>query len=309
MRNSHIRCAMMNSKWFLEYTSSEEGAFYSLQKIIFNKASIFQHIEIIESGAFGKCLILDGKMQSSEADEFIYHEAIVHPAMISHDFPQRVFVAGGGEGATAREILKHPSVKEIVIVDLDRDAVDACKKYLPEWHQGAFEDKRVRIYFEDGRSFLEKSDNFDIIILDLPESADGGPALMLYTKEFYKLVYNRLNIDGIAVAQAASTASHNLNIFSSIAKTLLEVFPIVRPYTANVPSFFTPWGFMLASKKTDPLSLSSKYIDKKLDVLKDSLNFYDSETHLNLFSLPKNIRSAIKNQNRIITDNQPASFY
>lgn len=300
---------MLNSKWLLEQTSSDEGAFYSLQEIIFNKESIFQHIEIIKSGAFGKCLILDGKMQSSQSDEFIYHEAIVHPAMISHDFPQRVFVAGGGEGATAREILKHPSVKEIIIVDLDRDAVDVCKKYLPEWHQGAFDDKRVKIFFEDGRNFLEKSDNFDIIILDLPEPVESGAAPMLYTKEFYELVYNRLNSDGIVVTQAASTAVHNLSIFSSIVKTLIQVFPVVRPYTINVPSFFTPWGFVLASKKTDPLYLTFQDIDKKLHLTKDRLKYYDSETHLNIFSLPKYIRTAIKNQKLIITDNQPASFY
>lgn len=300
---------MLNSKWFLEQTSSDEGAFYSLQEIVFNKKSIFQHIEIIKSGAFGKCLILDGKMQSSQSDEFIYHEAIVHPAMISHDFPRRVFVAGGGEGATAREILKHPSVEEIIIVDLDRDAVDVCKKYLPEWHRGAFDDKRVKIFFDDGRNFLEKSDNFDIIILDLPEPVESGAALMLYTKEFYELVYNRLNSDGIVVTQAASTAVHNLNIFSSIVKTLIQVFPVVRPYTINVPSFFTPWGFVLASKKTDPLNLTFQDIGKKLHLTKDSLKYYDPETHLNIFSLPKHIRTAINNQNLIITDNQPASFY
>ena len=300
---------MLNSKWFLEQTNNDEGAFYSLKKIIFNGKSRYQHIEIIESGAFGKCFTLDGKMQSSEADEFIYHEALVHPAMVSHSFPQRVFVAGGGEGATAREILKHPSVAEVVVVDLDEEVIEVCKKYLPEWHQGIFEDKRVKIFFEDGRNFLKRADNFDIIILDLPEPAENSSALMLYTREFYELVYKRLKDDGIVVTQAASTAVHNLNIFSSIARTLIQVFPVVRPYTVNVPSFFTPWGFILASKKTDPHHIASQDIDIKLHSMKDSLKFYDHETHQNIFSLPKHIRTAIKHQHRIITDGSPVTFY
>lgn len=300
---------MLNFKWFLEQTSDEEGAFYSLQEIIYNKPSEFQNIEIIRSGAFGKCLILDGKMQSAQSDEFIYHEAIIHPAIVSHDLPKRVFVAGGGEGATAREILKYNSIEEIVIADLDKEAVDISKKYLPEWHQGAFENKKVRVYFDDARSFLRKLDFFDIIVLDLPEPTENGPAIMLYTKEFYNIVYEHLNEGGIAVTQAASTAVHNLNIFSMITKTLMEVFPIVRPYITNIPSFFTPWGFILASKKSDPLKLSSEEIENKIDDIKDSLKFYDSETHINMFSLPKYIRNSIKNQTQIITDSQPVSFY
>ncbi len=300
---------MLNSKWFLEKTNDNEGAFYSIEEIILNKKSVFQKIEIIRSGAFGKCLIMDGKMQSSEVDEFIYHEAIIHPAMVSHNSPKRVLVIGGGEGATVREILKYSSVDEIVIVDLDMDAVDICKEFLPEWHQGAFEDARVKIFYEDGRSFLQRSRGFDIIIIDLPEPSENGSALMLYTKEFYEIVYNSLNIEGIAVTQAASTAAHNLNVFSSIANTLSKIFPIVRPYTVNVPSFFIPWGFILVSKKIDPLLLNSEYIEKKIYDLKDTLRFYDSETHFGMFSLPKYLRSAIKSQKQVITDNQPVSFY
>ncbi len=309
MRSSRIRYVMLNFKWYLEQTSKDEGAFYSLNEIIFQGQSEYQQIEIIKSGPFGKCFLLDGKMQSAESDEFIYHEALVHPAMAAHDFPQKVFIAGGGEGAAAREVLKHPSVKELVIVDLDKEAVEVCKKYLPEWHQGAFEDGRIKIYFEDGRGFLERSYNFDIIMLDLPEPLDGGTAIMLYTKEFYELVYSRLNSNGIAVTQAASSAAHNLNIFTSIAKTIGQVFPIVRPYIVNIPSFFTPWGFILASKETDPVHLPLITIGKRLSGIRDKLSFYDSETHLNIFSLPKYIRDAVKKQHMIITDKQPISFY
>ncbi|MCX7914528.1 MAG: polyamine aminopropyltransferase [Thermodesulfovibrionales bacterium] len=300
---------MPNSKWFLEQISAHEGSFYSLEEIIFNKKSSFQNIEIIRSGAFGKCLILDGKMQSSESDEFIYHEAIIHPAMVCHNHPERVCIAGGGEGATAREILKYSSVKEIILLDIDEDVIASCKKHLPEWHQGAFDDRRVKIYYEDARTFIERSSDFDIIIIDLPEPMENGSALMLYTKEFYSSVFNALTKDGIAVTQAAATAPHNLMTFTAIVNTLSMVFPIVRPYTVNIPSFFTPWGFVLASKREDPATLSSQQIDKKIFDIQKTLRFYDSEAHKHMFSLPKYLRSAITNQNTVITDNQPLSFY
>jgi spermidine synthase len=300
---------MQNFKWFLEQTSKDEGAFYSLKEIIFQGKSDYQQIEIIRSGPFGKCFILDGKMQSSEADEFIYHEALVHPAMAAHDLPLKVLIAGGGEGATAREVLRYSSVEEVFIVDLDREAVEVSKKYLPEWHCGAFEDKRVKLFFDDGRRYLEREGKFDVILLDLPEPTDNGPALMLYTKEFYELVFSHLTKDGIAVTQAASSAVHNLHIFTAIANTIAHVFPIVRPYIANIPSFFIPWGFILASKKTDPLKLSSDEIERRLSGIKDKLRFYDSLTHAGIFSLPKYLREAVKQQNMIITDSSPASFY
>lgn len=300
---------MQNSKWFLEQTSKNEGSFHSLEEIIYKKKTPFQYIEIIRSGAFGKCLILDGKMQSSESDEFIYHEAIIHPAMISHRNPERVCVAGGGEGATAREILKYASVKELVLLDIDEEVISSCKKFLPEWHQGAFDDERVTIIYEDARTFLERANDFDIIIIDLPEPMENSSAQLLYTKEFYKVVFNCLNDHGIAVTQAASTAPHNLKIFSSIANTLSKVFPIVSPYTVNIPSFFTPWGFVLASKYESPTTLSAEVINKKLQTIQDSLKFYDSEAHRHMFSLPKYLRAAISNQDLVITDRHPLSFY
>ncbi|MCX8031004.1 MAG: polyamine aminopropyltransferase [Thermodesulfovibrionales bacterium] len=300
---------MLNSKWFFEQTSNEEGSFYSLQEVIYSNFSGFQDIKVIKSGAFGKCLILDGKMQSAESDEFIYHEALIHPSLFSHRQPKRVFIAGGGEGATAREILKHKSVDEIVIVDLDREVIEISKRYLYEWSQGAFENEKVKLYYEDAREFIKREGFFDVIVLDLPEPTEGGPAYLLYTKEFYSLVFDHLTEDGIAVTQAASSAVHNLKVFTLIAKTLMSVFPIVRPYTANIPSFFTPWGFVLASKRYDPLQLSPKDIDRKIKDIDSQLQFYDSETHYHMFSLPKYIRTAIKKQNQIISDKKPVSFY
>lgn len=300
---------MLNSKWFLEQTTDHEGSFHSLKEIIYAGNTKYQRIDIIRTGSYGKCLVLDGKIQSSEADEFIYHEAIVHPAMLISDSPERILIAGGGEGAVAREVLKHPSVSDVVIVDLDEVAVTLYKQYLPEWHMGAFYDKRVRVFHEDAREFIEKSDNFDVIIIDLPEPSEGGPALMLYTKEFYEGVYKCLKEDGVMTTQAASTAVNNLKVFTSITNTIKRVFPCVSPYTVSIPSFFAPWGFVMASKKKAISSLSQEYIIERLDNLNGSLRFYDYETQVRIFSLPKYLRDAIKKEKFVIQNSSPISFY
>ena len=300
---------MLNSKWFLEQTTREEGSFHSLKEIIYTGASKYQKIDVIRTGSYGKCLVLDGKIQSTEVDEFIYHEALVHPALTLHNSPKRVLIAGGGEGATAREVLKHPSVSEVVIVDIDNDVVVASKQYHPELHSGSFEDNRVKVVIDDARIFIEKERNFDVIIIDLPEPTEGGPALMLYTKEFYESVFRSLNDDGIVVTQSASASINNCKVFSSIVNTIKKVFPVVNPYTANIPSFYAIWGFTLASKIYSALDLSPDLINEKISRLKGNLNFYDGETHVGIFHMPKYLRVAIDREEIIISDSSPISFY
>ncbi|HSB51540.1 MAG TPA: polyamine aminopropyltransferase [Dissulfurispiraceae bacterium] len=300
---------MPHSKWFLEQTTAHEGAFHSLSEIIYSGHSPYQQIEIIKTGSYGKCLVLDGKIQSSEADEFIYHEALVHPSLVLSDSPRRVLIAGGGEGATAREVAKHQDVKEIIICDLDREVVNASKKYLPEWHRGVFEDRRVKVVFEDARENIRNARNVDVMIIDLPEPASGGPALMLYTREFYTLVSEALSEDGIMVTQAASSAVHSIAVFAAITNTLKQVFPVVRPYVVNVPSFFTPWGFVLASRGKDPLRLNAESMTRKIGPFERELRFYDHEAHTGIFSLPKFARKAFEREDLIITDSSPLSFY
>lgn len=309
MRSFHTRYAMVTSKWFLEQTTADEGSFHSIEEVIFSGSSDYQRIEIIETGSYGKCLVLDGKIQSCAADEFIYHEALAHPAMVLSALPRRILVAGGGEGATTREVLRHPSVSEVAIVDLDKVVVEVCEKYLPEWHMGAMRDKKTEVFFEDARKFIESSENFDVIILDLPEPTKGGPAFMLYTKEFYEIVYRRLNDGGVVVTQAASTSVNNLEVFTAIVNTMRQVFPVIRPYTANIPSFYAPWGFVLASRENDPLNLSPGNIKARLDNLEGSLKFYDDETHQGMFCLPRYLRDSIAKGSVIITDASPLSFY
>ena len=294
-------------KWFCDRVSQHLIQLHSIEEVLYTGQTKFQSIEIIRTGSFGKCLVLDDKIQSSEVDEFIYHEALVQPAMITHPCPETVFIAGGGEGATLREVLSHKTVKRAVMIDIDAEVIATCKEFLPHYSQGAFEDKRTELRHLDARDYLAKSeDTFDIIIIDLPEPIEEGPAYLLYTQEFYQLARDRLTANGIISVQAGSASLTELLSFSAVNNTLKSVFPIVCPYQIDVPSFGGPWGFCLASLNLNPVLLSVSEIDNRIAAKSlTSLKCYDGLTHQGMFCLPKHLRSELSEQTRLITDNEP----
>jgi len=284
---------------------------HSIEDVLYTGRTKFQSVEIIRSGSFGKCLVLDGKIQYSERDEFIYHEALVHPAMITHPCPETVFIAGGGEGATLREVLSHNTIKRAVMVDIDEEVIAICRKYLPNHSQGSFEDERTRLHHVDARDYLANSgETFDIIIVDLPDPIEEGPAYLLYTQEFYQLVRDRLTANGIICVQAGSAAWTELLNFTAVNNTLKSVFPTVCPYQADIPSFGGAWGFCLASSSLNPVSLSVTEVDSKISARGlNGVRFYDGLTHQGMLSLPKHLRSEFSQQTRLITDDEPLYIY
>ncbi len=298
-------------KWFYDRVSRDLIQLHSIEEVLYSGRTKFQSIEIIRTGSFGTCLVLDGKMQSSEVDEFIYHEALVQPAMITHPCPETIFIAGGGEGATLREVLSHNTVKRAVMIDIDEEVIATCKRFLPDHSQGAFEDKRTELHHVDARDYLAKcGEAFDIIIIDLPEPIEEGPAYLLYTQEFYQLARDRLTANGIISVQAGSAALTELLSFSSVNNTLKSVFPIVCPYQVDVPSFGGPWGFCLASPNLNPVLLSPTEIDSRIsDRSLNGLRFYDGLSHQGMFSLPKYLRTELSQQTTLITDNEPLYIY
>ena len=294
-------------KWFYDRVSRDLIQLHSIEEVLYTGRTQFQSIEVIRTGSFGKCLVLDGKIQSSEVDEFIYHEALVQPAMIAHPYPETVFIAGGGEGATLREILSHNTVKRAVMIDIDEEVIATCQRFLPNHSQGAFGDKRTELRHDDARDYLAKcKEAFDIIIIDLPDPVEEGPAYLLYTQEFYQLVRERLTANGIISVQAGSASLTELLNFSSVNNTLKNVFPIVCPYQTDVPSFGGPWGFCLASLNLNPALASATEIDAVIAARSlNALRFYDGLSHQGMFSLPKYLRTELSQQTRLITDNEP----
>ena len=263
---------------------------------------------IQDTACFGRSLVLDDKTQSTEVDEFVYHESLVQPSMIAHPGPRRVFIAGGGEGATAREVLRHRTVERVVMADIDEQVVDLCRRHLGAFHQGSFDDPRLELQHRDAMAVLDESQGaFDVAVIDVPDPLEGGPAYLLFTAEFYALARARLAPGGLLVAQAGPTGpAFHEQCFSAVANTIGSAFPTMSAYEAFVPSFGATWGFVVGSLEGNPAALDATEVDARLDGRGISgLRHYDGETHTGMFSLPKYLRAAIRAEHRVITKDEP----
>jgi len=293
--------------FFYEPFSSFYTRGFKVGRILYEGKTGFQHVLCLQNAMFGKVLFLDGKIQSAQIDERIYHEALVHPAMMTHPKPQKVLVIGGGEGATVREVLKHGTVGEAVMVDIDEELVRICKKHLPEWSGGSLEDSRTRLLFMDAHEFITgTAEKFDVVISDLTEPLAEGPAALLFSMEFFTRILDILKDDGVFVVQAGGADPCSMGFFCSCAKTVQRVFPRASPYTAFVFSFGLPWGFVLGSKKGDPSELSEARIGKRCQDrdFSDDFMFYSPAVHRALFSLPPYLCKEM-GRARLITERNP----
>nr|CAN72530.1 hypothetical protein VITISV_036382 [Vitis vinifera] len=238
-------------------------------------------------------LVIDGKLQSAEIDEFIYHESLVHPALLHHPNPKSIFIMGGGEGSTAREILRHKTVEKVVMCDIDEEVVDFCKSYLVV-NREAFCDPRLELVINDARAELESREEcFDVIIGDLADPIKGGPCYQLYTKSFYEsTVKPRLSPGGIFVTQAgpAGVFSHT-EVFSCIHNTLRQVFKHVVAYSAHIPSFADIWGWVMASDS--PFLLNAEELDLRMKQrIKGENRYIDGKTFSSASTLSKVVRTS-----------------
>ncbi|OGD09101.1 MAG: hypothetical protein A2Y86_02480 [Candidatus Aminicenantes bacterium RBG_13_62_12] len=297
----------LKGDWYIERLTPDEIHGHRIKRRLARVKTAFQTAEVADTYDYGRCLFLDGLVQSTAADEFIYHECLVHPALLLHPRPETVFLAGGGEGAPLREILKHPSLKRLVMVEIDRAVVELARLHLPAWHGGAFRDPRVELHCEDARLYLEKSDDrYDIILLDLCDPGEPGPARKLFTVEFYRLLRRRLRRGGLVVIQAGSANVNMLRGFSSVYKSLRSVFPAVLPYLTCVPAYVGPWAFFLAGspallERPDLNLLARRFLSRKLE---GRLRFYSPAIHAALFSLPLYIQRLLE-RGRLVRDRRP----
>jgi spermidine synthase len=239
---------------------------YRAKSIICSLRTPFQSVTIADTYSFGRALFLDGAIQSSEEDEALYHEMLVHPALLMHENPRHVLIIGGGEGATLREVLAYDSVTRAAMVYIDRDVVDICREHLGPWNYGAFTDPRAELHYCDGREFVEKTDDlFDVVIIDVVDMLDNGPAQHLYTREFYALVRQRLRPGGIVVVQALELSFCDYKGHTAVSRTMATVFSQVHSYQVAVPSFLAPWGFLMASDWLDPNEESAARMDQTIE--------------------------------------------
>ncbi len=292
--------------WFLDFGSPVDLIAYKRQKVLVQGRSRYQEYEIFQSNLWGQMLILDGRLQSAQLDEYIYHEALVHPALVAHPEPRRVMVMGGGEGATLREALRHNTVTQAVMVDLDEEIVNFCRQWLPTFHAGAFEDPRTELVFADGRAWLETQEDgaFDVIIIDLPEPLEEGPARLLFNREMYRLVSRKLAPRGLMAVQSGSAGMLG-RLMPDIFCTLKEVFARVMPYTAYVPSFMDLYGFHVAGGEgfhwPEPSQVAARLEARGAT----GLGWFGPEYAAAVPLLPVYLKERLAQQGRVLTEVEP----
>lgn len=280
-------------------------------------------------------LVTDGYTQSSLFDEFAYHESLVHPALLrvaaSGHAPRRVFIGGGGELATAREVLRHKSVETVVMVDLDEKVVKLCQQHLPEWGgDQVANNPRLKLIFGDAYKYLmETTETFDVIIMDISDPVEAGPGIALYTKEFYDHAVTLLPPHGVFVTQSgmADSIPHRIDHtktsdtmpFGPIRNTLASVFGDALPYSTNIPSFGGDWGFVMAYtsqqnghdpdwKRPEAETIDS-LIDQQIEGGANVLRHYDGESHQRMFALTKTLRAYLATEGRIMTRENPIYMF
>ena len=263
---------------------------FRIKKSIFRGKTKYQDIFIFESPGFGKILVLDGIIQLSESDEFIYHEIIAHVPLMTHPNPKRMLVIGGGDGGVLREAVKHP-LTDMYFVDIDEQVVEMAKKHMRFINKGSFDDKRVKINFEDGRTFIRKFKNFfDVIVVDSTDPV--GPGKVLFEGSFYKDVFAALKSDGIAMFQLGPFLDFNL-IVRPTAKKLAAFAKYINPVRLAMPSYScgSEYCFMMASKKVNPvavpLAVLKKRLHSRLGQKAKTLRYYTPEVHLASLAMPK----------------------
>ena len=277
--------------WYVEEFFPTEQHHRAIDAVYYAGETAYQSIGIIETPVFGKMLILDGDTQSAQNDEKIYHEALVHPALAGTADRSEVLILGGGEGATLREVLRHPGVKRCTMVDIDGDVVELSKKYLPEWSAGAFTDPRARVVIGDALAFLANdTGRYGAIVSDLTEPLEDSPSNPLFSDEVFRNIKTRLREDGVYVLQASTAGFHNMSLHAKMARTLRGYYRHVASFYTHVPAFDNDWAFIACSDRLDLARIEEAAVDAYCAQLRGENFFYDAETHRRIFALPLYLR-------------------
>lgn len=275
-----------------EYLTDDWAFFVRSARAYEKFESLYQAVEVHDSVPFGKLFRLDGHFMTSERDEFFYHENLVQVAAVTHPQPQRALIVGGGDGGSAEELLKHPSLTSVTLCEIDPAVVDLARKYLQQVHRGVLDDPRVALKIEDGFAFIRNStEQFDLIVLDLTDP--GGPSTKLYTRDFYRACAARLAPLGALTLHVASPVAHPERVRETLAN-LRHAFALVTPYLTSIPLYGGMWMMACCSTALDPKSLSALEVDRRIRqrTLRD-LQYYNGDVHRACFALPNFVRALV----------------
>ena len=258
-------------------------------KLLYKEKTPYQDLKIYKTERFGNLLLLDGAIQTTEKDEFIYHEMLTHTVMLIHPQPKRILIIGGGDGGILKEVIKYKDVESIYLVEIDKRVIEISQKYLKTICQNAFEDKRVNIIIEDGAKFVKKTkEKFDIVIVDSPDPI--GVAKVLFSSKFYKNIFNCLEKDGLMIRQTGSTILQKSELEENW-KILNKIFPYVWIHLIATPTYIGGFfSLTVASKKIDLFKIDIDKLEKKFNRLKIKTKYYNPYLHIASSVLPEYIR-------------------
>ena len=275
--------------WYSELHDGTSGLTLKVDRLLESLQSEYQRIDVIENRDFGKLLVLYGSLMVCDNDHNAYNEMISHVPLFCHPAPKEVLIIGGGDCGALTEVMKHPEVEHCLMCELDEKVVETSRKYFPRLTAG-LNDARAEVTFQDGKKYIEETDNrFDLVLLDLSDPV--GPSADLFQKNFHRQVFDRLNENGIMVAQSESPFFNQKTVRAMYAN-LKEVFPVVKMYTCFMPIYPSGfWSFAFCSKGLDPIKDLDMARLKKLDLL---TQYYNLETHLGAFALPRYVKNLLK---------------
>lgn len=281
----------------LEWLNPDSAYGFRVSRRLETKQTPYQMLEVFDTPQWGKMFRLDGSYMTSERDEFFYHEPMAHIAAITHPAPRSALVIGGGDGGSSEELLKHPSMQRIKMVELDGEVLRIAKEYLQTVHRGVFDDPRLSVHIGDGWQYVEEAsanpngERFDLVVLDLTDP--DTPALKLYTKEFFERIRKMLTPGGAMMMHLGSPVFRPERVRELIAQ-LREVFGIVRPLGLYIPLYGAYWGMACVSDSLDPMFIEADSIDQRITERGiGNLNYYNGEVHRALFALPNFYRNLV----------------
>ncbi|MFH1374823.1 MAG: polyamine aminopropyltransferase [bacterium] len=275
--------------WYSELHNGLSGLTVKVERIIESTESEFQRIDVLETKDFGKMLALYGSLMVCDNDNNSYNEMLAHVPLFVHPAPAKVLIIGGGDCGTLTEVMRHPEVQACTMCEIDRQVVQTARKHFPYLTAG-LDDPRATVVYQDGQDFIRNTDQrFDVILLDLSDPV--GPAADLFQKAFHQKVRDRLNDDGIMVAQSESPF-YNHETVRTIFTNLRQIFPVVKMYTCYMPIYPSGiWSFAFCSKKYDPLR---DFDEERYARLKLTTRYYNAETHRGSFLLPQFIKKLVE---------------
>jgi spermidine synthase len=252
----------------------------------------FQLLEVFETPELGRIFRLDGSNMTSERDEFFYHENLVHPAAVAHPGPNRALVIGGGDGGSSEELLKHRTLEQVHMAELDPVVVEVSRAQFARVHRGVFDDPRLKVTVGDGLAYLRATSvRYDLVSMDLTDPV--GPSVELYSPATFALAKGAMAPGGVLTLHIGSPWFHPARVRQTLAN-LRQVFRVVAPYFAYIPIYGSVWGFATASDTLDPRSMAPAEVERVIAArgLAD-LQFYNGEVHRSLFAIPNYVKPLV----------------